>query len=70
MSRRGKSSEGTDSAGLADHTSLSDIIRISDLIDDANSSMESEAETLIEAIIDALFSGNKKKKKHGLQLVR
>lgn len=70
MSRRGKSSEETDSAGLADHTSLSDIIRISDLIDDANSSMESEAETLIEAIIDALFSGNKKKKKHGLQLVR
>lgn len=70
MSRRGKSSEGTDSAGLADHTSISDMIRISDLIDDANSSMESEAETLIEAIIDALFSGNKKKKKHGLQLVR
>lgn len=70
MSRRGKSSEGTDSAGLADQTSLSDIIRISDLIDDANSSMESEAETLIEAIINALFSGNKKKKKHELQLVR
>ena len=70
MSRRGKSSEGTDSAGLADHTSISDMIRISDLIDDANSRMESEAETLIEAIIDALFSGNKKKKKHGLQLVR
>lgn len=70
MSRRGKSSEGTDSEGLADHTSISDMIRISDLIDDANSSMKSEAETLIEAIIDALFSGNKKKKKHGLQLVR
>ena len=70
MSRRGKSSEGTDSAGLADQTSLSDIIRISDLIDDANSRMESEAETLIEAIINALFSGNKKKKKHELQLVR
>lgn len=70
MSRRGKSSEGTDSEGLADHTSISDMIRISDLIDDANSSMKSEAETLIEAIIDALFSGNKKKKKHGLQLVK
>lgn len=70
MSRRGKSSEGTDSVGLADHTSISDMIRISDLIDDANSSMEIKAETLIEAIINALFSGNKKKKKHGLQLVR
>lgn len=70
MSRRGKSSEGTDSVGLADHTSISDMIRISDLIDDANSSMEIKAETLIEAIINALFSRNKKKKKHGLQLVR
>lgn len=70
MSRRGKSSEGTDSEGLADHTSISDMIRISDLIDDANSSMKSEAETLIEAIIEAIFSGNKKNKKKELQLVR
>ena len=70
MSRRGKSSEGTDSAGLADHTSISDIIRISDLIDDANSSMEQDAESLIEAIIEAIFSANKKNKKKGLQLVR
>lgn len=61
MYRRGKSSEGTDSAGLADHTSISDIIRISDLIDDANSSMEQDAESLIEAIIEAIFSANKKK---------
>ena len=70
MSRRGKSSEETDSARLADHTSISDIIRISDLIDDANSSMEQDAESLIEAIIEAIFSGNKKNKKKELQLVR
>lgn len=70
MSRRDKSSEGSDSGGLKDHTTMSDIIMISDLIDDANSSMENEAESLVEAIIDALFSSNKKKKKHGLQLVR
>ena len=42
----------------------------SDLIDDANSSMEQDAESLIEAIIEAIFSGNKKNKKKGLQLVR
>lgn len=70
MPRRGKSSEETDSARLADHTSISNIIRISDLIDDANLSMEQDAESLIEAIIEAIFSGNKKNKKKGLQLVR
>ena len=42
----------------------------SDLIDDANSSMEQDAESLIEAIIEAIFSGNKKNKKKELQLVR
>ena len=70
MPRRGKSSEETDSARLADHTSISNIIRISDLIDDANLSMEQDAESLIEAIIEAIFSGNKKNKKKELQLVR
>lgn len=40
------------------------------MIDDANSSMEQDAESLIEAIIEAIFSGNKKNKKKGLQLVR
>lgn len=70
MPRRGKSSEETDSARLADHTSISNIIRISDLIDDANLSMEQDAESLIEAIIEAIFSGNKKNKKKGLLLVR
>lgn len=70
MPRRGKSSEETDSARLADHTSISNIIKISDLIDDANLSMEQDAESLIEAIIEAIFSGNKKNKKKGLQLVR
>lgn len=70
MPRRGKSSEETDSVRLADHTSISNIIRISDLIDDANLSMEQDAESLIEAIIEAIFSGNKKNKKKGLQLVR